>query len=83
MIRLKSEIWVQAYLRSWFAAGGYGAVLRRGAPEAGAVYVAINRLDDRIITQRHSCRTLLIEIDDHAGQALSGRFARRKAGDES
>jgi hypothetical protein len=45
VIRLKSEIWVQAYLRRWFAGGGYGAVLRKGAPEAGAVYVAINRLD--------------------------------------
>ena len=45
MIRLKSEIWVQAYLRRWFAKGGFGAVLRKGAPEAGAIYIAVNRLD--------------------------------------
>jgi hypothetical protein len=44
-MRLKSEIWVQAYLRRWFSTGGFGAVLRKGAPEAGAVYVVVNRLD--------------------------------------
>lgn len=44
-MRLKSEIWVQAYLRRWFSQGGFAAVLRKGAPEAGAVYVVVNRLD--------------------------------------
>lgn len=44
-MRLKSEIWVQAFLRRWFAGGSFGAVLRKGAPEAGAVYVVVNRLD--------------------------------------
>jgi hypothetical protein len=44
-MRLKSEVWVGAYLRSWFAGGGFGAVLRKGAAEAGAVYVVVNRLD--------------------------------------
>jgi hypothetical protein len=44
-MRLKTEIWVGAYLRRWFAQGGYAAVLRKGAVEAGAVYVVINRLD--------------------------------------
>ena len=45
MTRLKSEIWVQAYLRRWFSTGGFGAVLRKGAPEAGSVYIVVNRLD--------------------------------------
>ena len=44
-MRLKSEMWVKAYLRQWFSRGNYGAILRIGAPEAGAVYVVINRLD--------------------------------------
>jgi hypothetical protein len=47
-MRLKSEIWVHAFLRRVFAEGRYGAVLRKGAPEAGAVYVVINRLDGTI-----------------------------------
>ena len=44
---VKSEIWVQAFMRRCFAQGHYGALLRKGAPEAGAIYVVINRLDGR------------------------------------
>lgn len=45
---VKSEIWVQAFLRRCFAQGRYGAVLRKGAPEAGAIYLVVNRLDGRL-----------------------------------
>ena len=44
-MRLKSEIWVSAFLRRWQAEGCYGAVIRKGAAEAGAVYVIVNHLD--------------------------------------
>ena len=44
-MRLKSEIWVGAFLRRWQAEGYYGAVIRKGATEAGAVYVIVNHLD--------------------------------------
>ena len=44
-MRLKSEIWVSALLRRWQAQGLFGAVIHKGAPEAGAVYVMINHLD--------------------------------------
>jgi hypothetical protein len=44
-LRLKAQFWVQAYLRRCEAAGLYGAVLHKGAEDAGAVYVTINRLD--------------------------------------
>jgi hypothetical protein len=47
-MRLKSEIWVHAFLRRSFAHGLYGAVLRKGAAEAGAIYVVINRLDGTV-----------------------------------
>lgn len=47
-MRLKSEIWVHAFLRRCFVAGLYGAVLRKGAAEAGAIYVVINRLDGSV-----------------------------------
>jgi hypothetical protein len=36
---------VHAHLRRCAAKGLYGAVLRRGAEAAGAVYAAVNRLD--------------------------------------
>jgi hypothetical protein len=44
-MRLKSGIWVAAYLRRCQAEGAYGAVRRRGADEAGAIFIKINLLD--------------------------------------
>jgi len=44
-MRLKSGIWVAAYLRRCNIEGAFAAVRRRGAEEAGAVFIKINRLD--------------------------------------
>jgi len=44
-MRLKSAIWVAAYVRRCHIEGAFAAVRRRGAEEAGAVFVKINRLD--------------------------------------
>jgi hypothetical protein len=40
-MRLKSSIWVAAYLRRCQSEGVFGAVRRRGAEEAGAVFVKV------------------------------------------
>jgi hypothetical protein len=39
MIRVTSDLWVSALLRRVQSAGGFGAVLRRGAAEAGAIFI--------------------------------------------
>jgi len=44
-MRLKSNIWVSAYLRRCQVNGVFGAVRRRGAEEAGAVFVKVALLD--------------------------------------
>jgi len=44
-MRLKSAIWVAAYLRRRHIDGTLAVVRRRGAEEAGAVFIKINRLD--------------------------------------
>jgi hypothetical protein len=44
-VRLKSAIWVSAFLRRCAVAGIYGAVVGKGAEEAGAVYVIVDHLD--------------------------------------
>ncbi|SFL99560.1 hypothetical protein SAMN03159423_4781 [Bradyrhizobium sp. NFR13] len=44
-MRLKSAIWVAAYLRRCQTEGVFGAVRRRGAEEAGAVFVKVALLD--------------------------------------
>ena len=43
--RLKSRLWVEALLRRCQSEGMFGTVVKIGADEAGAVYVAINHLD--------------------------------------
>jgi hypothetical protein len=44
-MRLKSAIWVAAYLRRCSVEGAFAAVRRRGAEEAGAIFIKLNRLD--------------------------------------
>lgn len=38
-MRLKSEIFVSALVRRVFGLGGYAAVLRKGAEDAGAIFI--------------------------------------------
>jgi hypothetical protein len=47
MARLRSDIWVAAYLRRVQTEGAFAALRRRGAAEAGAIFVKIDRLDGR------------------------------------
>jgi len=44
-MRLKSSIWVAAYMRRCQVEGLFAAVRRHGADEAGAIFVKVNRLD--------------------------------------
>jgi hypothetical protein len=44
-MRVKSGIWVAAYVRRCYIEGAFAAVRRRGAEEAGAVFIKISRLD--------------------------------------
>jgi hypothetical protein len=44
-MRLKSAIWVAAYIRRVHVEGAFAVVRRRGAEEAGAIFIKLNRLD--------------------------------------
>ena len=48
-MRLKSDIWVAAYIRRCHIEGVFAAVRRRGAEEAGAIFIKLNRLDGTAI----------------------------------
>ena len=48
-MRLKSAIWVAAYLRRCQSEGVFGAVRRRGAEEAGAVFVKLALMNGNAI----------------------------------
>ncbi|MEM9122209.1 MAG: DUF1491 family protein [Pseudomonadota bacterium] len=44
-MRLRTDFWVKAYVRTVNGSGASAFVLQRGEAEAGAVYVVVNRLD--------------------------------------
>lgn len=44
-MRLKSEIWVRAYVRRCAAEAVPAMILRRGQSDAGAIFIKVNRLD--------------------------------------
>ena len=46
---VRTEIWVKAHLRRCFATGLAGVVARRGAEEAGAVFVKVTRARDAVL----------------------------------
>jgi hypothetical protein len=45
MTRVTSDFYVSSLVRRIFSEGGFAAVSKRGAMEAGAVFVSIDRLD--------------------------------------
>jgi hypothetical protein len=47
--RLKSSVYVQALMRRCESAGAQAYLLRRGAEEAGAVFLKVNRLDGTFV----------------------------------
>ena len=44
-MRLRTDIWVAAYIRRCEVEGAFAVLRRRGVAEAGAVFVKIDRLD--------------------------------------
>lgn len=44
-MRLRSDIWVKAYLRACSTQGAHAVVVRHGDDDAGAIYIKISRLD--------------------------------------
>lgn len=47
-MRLTSGLWVAAYVRRAFVEGAFAAVVRRGAEEAGAIFVVVDWLDGTV-----------------------------------
>jgi hypothetical protein len=47
-VRIKSEVWVKAYLRRCQVQDAPAVVVRRGDEQAGAIYLSINRLDGTV-----------------------------------
>jgi hypothetical protein len=49
LARLRSDFWVAAYIRQCMGTGKPAMLVRRGAAEAGAIFVRIDRLDGSVV----------------------------------
>jgi hypothetical protein len=64
-MRLTSAIWVAAYVRRCHVEGAYAVVTRRGSPEAGAVFVVLDKLDGTRILFSQAPQALIPEGEVH------------------
>ena len=60
-MRLRADIWVAAYLRRCAVEGAAAVLRRRGAAEAGAIFVKIDRLDGRVALYAPAPQSALAE----------------------
>lgn len=88
-MRLKSEIWVKAYLRRCQVNGAPGVVVRHGDDDAGAIFIKVVRadrtaavfspapagLDDADIDRRWVARFKTGFVPDEEAEALLKREA--------
>ncbi len=69
-MRLRSDIWVAAYLRRCAVEGAPAMLRRRGAAEAGAIFIKVDRLDGRAALYAPAPQSEL------AGQGVERLWAR-------
>lgn len=89
-MRVTSELWVAALMRRVFSAGGFAAVLRRGAAEAGAIFlISRDRFGEQVLfgpaaqssydearPQERQFTELISGADDEAISTRLGKEAR-------
>lgn len=88
-MRLKTEVWVAALLRRVFADGGYAAIERRGADEAGAIFIRQRLRDGRhrlyapapqtvFETEKPAERVFELRLEDVEADRIDERLARER-----
>lgn len=86
-MRLKSNIWVAAYIRRCQVEGVAAVLRRRGSEEAGAIFIVVDRLDGRQVLYGPAPQTstaghpgmdrIFVEIGGvEDGGAVTDRLAR-------
>jgi hypothetical protein len=79
-MRVKSALWVAAYLRRCHVEGVSAVVRRRGAEEAGAVFVRVSRLDGTSDLFGPAPQSAF-EAASSGGRAFSASFAKQPTED--
>jgi hypothetical protein len=77
-MRVTSAIWVSAYVRRCHIEGAFAVVRRRGAAEAGAVFVKLDRLDGTVALFAPAPQSMIEETE-----GLDRQFEQVAAGESS
>jgi hypothetical protein len=77
-LRLRSDIWVAAYLRRCGAEGASAVLRRRGAAEAGAIFVKVDHLNGRATLYGPAPQSLAADLPP----GVERIFARAHHGDD-
>ncbi len=80
-MRLKTALWVASYLRRCQVEGAFAVVRRRGAEEAGAVFVRIIRLDGTSDLFGPTPQSALDTSSRGADRTFTASFAQQPAPD--
>jgi hypothetical protein len=75
-VRLRSDIWVAAYLRRCGLEGASAVLRRRGAAEAGAIFIKVDHLNGTATLYGPAPQSLAAE----APRGIDRMFARTHAG---
>jgi hypothetical protein len=73
-LRLRSDIWVSAFLRRCASEGAVATLRKRGAAEAGAIFILIDRLDGSCALYGPAPQSEVGEAD--AAQGVERRWSR-------
>lgn len=83
LARLRSDFWVAAYIRQSMGEGKAAMLVRRGAAEAGAIFIRIDRLDGSVALYGPALQSLTDDgtrrfrkIADDTPLAISERIER-------
>lgn len=79
-MRVTSEIWVAALIRRVFADGGFAAIERRGAGEAGAIFVRLRHRDGTESLAAPAPQALVADEAGRGERSFELRIAAEPAG---
>lgn len=87
-MRLQSHIWVSAFVKHEAGDGCYSTVIRKGSPEAGAIFVVHNHLDGTFCVYSQAPQAVFMDepnldrrfekVHDHVGEDTASEWLDRQ-----
>lgn len=81
-MRVRSDFWVAAYLRRCAVEGVAAMLRRRGAPEAGAIFIKVDRLDGQSAIYGPAPQSEIEDGDRHFGRLHTADWIDEAAAEE-